>query len=90
MHQPHFADLQQVAHTAFVQGEVDILRVAAVILAFGALAGFFLIRPQDMYQEESVSGASIREGTAAWRASPRHATTSILEEAMESGPGPAA
>jgi EmrB/QacA subfamily drug resistance transporter len=53
MHQPHFADLQQVAHTAFVQGEVDILRVAAVILAIGTLAGFFLIRPQDMYQEEA-------------------------------------
>jgi EmrB/QacA subfamily drug resistance transporter len=64
-HQPRFADLQHVAHTAFVNGEVDILRVAAVILAIGALAGFFLIRPEDMYQEAAPAGAWSPEGTGA-------------------------
>jgi EmrB/QacA subfamily drug resistance transporter len=65
LHQPHFADLQRIAHDAFVQGEADILRVAAVILAIGALAGVFLIRPQDMYHAEVASDAWSQQGAEA-------------------------
>jgi hypothetical protein len=67
VHQPHFADLQHVAHTAFINGEIDILRVAAVILAIGALAGLFLIRPQDMHHEEALAGAWNQEGAGTWQ-----------------------
>jgi EmrB/QacA subfamily drug resistance transporter len=66
-HQPHFVDLQHIAHTAFVNGMVDIFRVAAVILAIGALAGFFLIRSRDMYHEEAPAGAWNQEGAGAWQ-----------------------
>jgi hypothetical protein len=38
-----------------------------VILAIGALAGFFLIRSKDMYHEEAPAGAWNQEGAGAWQ-----------------------
>lgn len=74
-HQPHFADLGRIAHAAFVNAEVDILRVSAVILGIGALAAYFLIRPQDMHHEEAPAGARQQgaEGVPAATAGRSHA-----------------
>lgn len=59
--QPNFPAIQQIVQQAFIDGMIDILRIAAVILAVGALAALILVRKRDMLQqaqgEEPVAGA---------------------------------
>ena len=44
--------LRQIARASFVDGTVDILRIAAVILAVGAVASLLLIKRSDMLHEQ--------------------------------------
>jgi EmrB/QacA subfamily drug resistance transporter len=62
-HQPLYPTLQHIAHTAFINGVIDIMHVAAVILAIGAISGFVLINPRDMYHEEAPVGAWSPQGS---------------------------
>jgi EmrB/QacA subfamily drug resistance transporter len=48
--QPNFPAIQQIVQQAFIDGLVDILRIAAVILAVGALAALLLVRKRDMLE----------------------------------------
>jgi hypothetical protein len=48
--QPNFPAIQQIVQQAFIDGLVDILRIAAVILAVGALAALLLVRKRDMIE----------------------------------------
>jgi len=50
-HLPFFPSVSHIARAAFVSGTVDILRIAAVILAVGFLASAFLVRRADLQQE---------------------------------------
>jgi EmrB/QacA subfamily drug resistance transporter len=47
-HMPYFADLSHAARAAFVDGTVDILHIAAAVLAVGFLASAFLVRRADL------------------------------------------
>jgi EmrB/QacA subfamily drug resistance transporter len=47
-HQPIFPTIQQIARTSFVDGTIDILKIAGCILAAGAILTFVLIRNKDM------------------------------------------
>lgn len=47
-HLPMFHQIQQIARASFVDGTVDILRIAAVMLLIGALAAILLIKKSDM------------------------------------------
>jgi hypothetical protein len=50
-HLPFFPGVSHIARAAFVSGTVDILRIAAVLLAVGFLASAFLVRRADLQQE---------------------------------------
>lgn len=45
---PWFDAVRTIARASFVEGTVDIIRIAAVILAIGAVASAFLIRQKDL------------------------------------------
>jgi len=45
---PLFPKIQEIAHGAFISGTADIIKIAAVILAVGAIASLFLIRKKDL------------------------------------------
>jgi len=50
-HLPFFPGLSNIARAAFVDGTIDILRIAAAVLAVGFLASVFLVRSSDLRQE---------------------------------------
>jgi EmrB/QacA subfamily drug resistance transporter len=50
-HLPFFPGVSHIARAAFVGGVVDILRIAAVLLAIGFLASALLVRGADLKQE---------------------------------------
>jgi len=50
-HLPFFPGVSHIARAAFVSGTVDILRIAAVILAVGFLASALMVRRSDLQQE---------------------------------------
>ena len=45
---PVYGRIQDIARASFVDGTVDILRLAAILLGIGALAALFLIRNSDL------------------------------------------
>jgi len=45
---PLLPKIQEIAHAAFINGVSDLIKVAAIILAIGAVASFFLIRQKDI------------------------------------------
>lgn len=47
--QPIFPTIQHIARTSFVNGTIDIIKIAGFILAAGAILSLFLIRNKDMY-----------------------------------------
>ncbi|WLV24528.1 MFS transporter [Aciduricibacillus chroicocephali] len=47
-HSPLFPKIQEISHGAFISGTSDIIKIAAIILAIGAVASLFLIRKKDM------------------------------------------
>ena len=51
-HSPLFPTLSRMARTAFVDGTIDIMRFAAVLVAIGFLASVFLIRRGDLHHEQ--------------------------------------
>jgi MFS family permease len=51
-HRPFFPGLSHIARTAYVDGTIDILRIAAVLLALGFLASALLVRRTDLRQRE--------------------------------------
>ena len=55
---PVYGQVQDIARASFVDGTVDILRLAAILLAIGALAALFLVRSSDLV------GQSEKPGTA--------------------------
>jgi EmrB/QacA subfamily drug resistance transporter len=52
-HLPLFPGLSHIARTAFVRGTTDILHIAAGLVAVGLVASVFLVRRQDVHQEEA-------------------------------------
>lgn len=50
-HQPVFPALRQIARASFVDGTVDIFRIAAAFLLLGAVAAFLMIRKTDLVHE---------------------------------------
>jgi EmrB/QacA subfamily drug resistance transporter len=56
-HSPLFPTLSHIAKSAFVDGTIDILRIAALLLALGFLASAFLIRRSDLHQGEGAPPA---------------------------------
>ena len=57
---PVYGTVQQIARASFVDGTVDVLKLAAILLAVGALAALFLIRSSDLVgnSEQSVAEES--------------------------------
>lgn len=47
-HSPIFGKISEIAQTSFVDGTLVILRIAAIMLAIGAICSFFLIRKKDL------------------------------------------
>lgn len=45
---PIYGQVQDIARASFVDGTVDVLRLASILLAVGALAALFLIRNSDL------------------------------------------
>ncbi len=45
---PVYGTVQQIARASFVDGTVDVLRLAAILLAIGTLAALFLVRSSDL------------------------------------------
>jgi hypothetical protein len=43
-----FSEVQDIARASFIDGTVDVLRLAAIMLAFGALAALILVRSSDL------------------------------------------
>jgi hypothetical protein len=51
-HLPFFPDLSHIARSAFVDGTIDILRIAAALVALGLLASALLVRRSDLQQDK--------------------------------------
>ena len=51
-HLPFFPGLSHIARSAFVDGTIDILRIAAGLVALGLLASALLVRRTDLHQEK--------------------------------------
>jgi hypothetical protein len=51
-HLPLFPGLSHIARSAFVDGTIDILRIAAGLVALGLLASALLVRRTDLHQEQ--------------------------------------
>jgi hypothetical protein len=51
-HNPLYPTIQEIARTSFVSGTIDIFRIAAIILAAGAILCVVLIKKSDMFQVE--------------------------------------
>jgi EmrB/QacA subfamily drug resistance transporter len=51
-HLPLFPGLSHIARSAFVDGTIDILRIAAALVALGLLASALLVRRTDVQQEK--------------------------------------
>ncbi len=61
-HMPGFSQIQQIARASFIDGTVDIFRLAAIMLAAGALAAIVLIRRSDLVGASQGAGESGRDG----------------------------
>jgi hypothetical protein len=51
-HMPFFPGLSHIARSAFVDGTIDIPRIAAALVALGLLASALLVRRTDLQQEQ--------------------------------------
>ncbi len=51
-HNPMYSTIQDIARTSFVDGTITIFRIAAIILAAGAILSAVLIKKSDMFQFE--------------------------------------
>jgi hypothetical protein len=51
-HLPFFPGLSRIARSAFVDGTIDILRIAAALVTLGLLASALLVRRTDLHQEK--------------------------------------
>jgi hypothetical protein len=49
---PLFPGLSHIARSAFADGTIDILRIAAALVALGLLASALLVRRTDLQQEK--------------------------------------
>jgi len=80
---PLYAQVQGIAHAAFIGGLIDILKVAAVILAIGVIASALLVKRSDLLAPAWDDGAEPdRTGT--------HATTETGVVPSRSSPSPRA
>lgn len=61
-HMPGFSQIQQIARASFIDGTVDIFRLAAIMLAAGALAALILIRRSDLVGASRGAGRPGRDG----------------------------
>ena len=59
---PIYGRVQDIARASFVDGTVDVLRLAAILLTVGALAALFLIRSTDLVGNPDRSAASEGSG----------------------------
>ena len=61
---PLFPEVQNIARASFIDGTVDIFRLAAIMLAFGALATLILVRSSDLigYSPSEANEAKGKEG----------------------------
>jgi EmrB/QacA subfamily drug resistance transporter len=57
-HSPLFPTLSYISKSSFVDGTIDILRIAAAIVAVGFLASVFLVRQSDLRQGEGAPPAA--------------------------------
>jgi EmrB/QacA subfamily drug resistance transporter len=58
-HLPYFPGVSRIARAAFVDGTIDVLRIAAVVLALGFLAGALLVRRGDLRQQADDAPAAV-------------------------------
>jgi EmrB/QacA subfamily drug resistance transporter len=56
---PLFPQIQHIVQVAYIDGTVDVFRVAAVLLAIGAVTAIFLIRQRDMVHAGPPDSAGI-------------------------------
>lgn len=61
---PFFSEVQDIARASFIDGTVDVLRLAAIMLAFGALAALILVRSSDLigFSPEEVGEDKVATG----------------------------
>jgi len=73
-HSPLAPDLQRIAREAFIAATTDILHIAAIILAVGALASLILVKRSDMLAPSEGADA----GTDTTRATRADTDASIV------------
>lgn len=62
-----FSEVQDIARAAFIDGTVDVLRLAAIMLAFGALAALILVRSSDLIGYSPEEAGETKETTGRGR-----------------------